>query len=173
MTAPFPIPQVYEGDGVFRVPRGHVRRCDAQFGVGECVDMAPVEERSSPRHKAFFAAVNEVFKSLPEALTDEHPTADALRQHALIATGWRDQETHVCNSKADAARMASVIRHYIAPDRWPVITVSGCVVAVLVARSQAVKAMSKDDFNASCDAVLKYLAEVIGTLPERIPGEAA
>jgi hypothetical protein len=169
----FPLPLVYEGQGLFRAPKGHVRRADAQFGTGEYVVMAPVEERSPAAHRAYFAAVNECWRSLPEALAAEHPTADALRKHALIATGWRDQETHVCASKAEAIRTAALIKRYVAADAWPVITVANCVVVVLTAKSQSVRAMPKAEFERSSRDVLAYLASALGVEAGAVPSHEA
>lgn len=173
MSAPFPLPMVYEGQGVFRTPKGHTRRAEAQFGAGEYVVMAPVEERSPAAHRSYFAAVNECWKSLPEAMASEHPTPDALRKHALIATGWRDQETHVCGSKAEAMRTAALIKRYVPADAWPVITVANCVVVVLTAKSQAVRAMPKGEFEQSSRDVLAYLADRLGVEPGAIPSHEA
>jgi hypothetical protein len=95
-------------------------------------------------------------------MAEEFPTPEALRKGALIATGWRDEDTRVYRSNAEASRAAEYARRDVDPKAWAKIVVSGCVVVVLKAKSQAVKAMSKEDFDASTDAVLKYLAEKIG-----------
>ncbi len=168
-----PLPLVYEGAGRFQTPRGFVRKADMLYGAGEYVTMAPVEERSPAGHRAFFATVNEIFKSLPEHLVAEHPTADALRKHALIATGWRDQETHVCGSKAEALRTSGLIKRYVPSDAWPVVSVFGCVVVVLTAKSQAVRAMKREDFEASSQDVLRYLSAIIGVEVGTLPKDAA
>lgn len=174
MSAAFsPLPLIYQGKGTFQTPKGFTRKADMLYGAGECITMAPVEERSSSAHRAFFATVNECWKTLPEALTAEHPTSEALRKHALIATGWRDQETHVCGSKAEALRTAALVKRYAPADAWPVVTVSGCVVVVLTAKSQSVRAMPKAEFEQSSRDVLAYLAAAIGVEPADLPENAA
>lgn len=168
-----PIPMVYQGGGSFQTPKGFARRADELYGVGQYVLMTEEEERSSARHRAFFAAVREIHKTLPDAMAAEFPSPLALRKAALIATGWRDEDTRVYRSNAEAIRAAEYARRDIDPAAWAKIVVSGCVVVVLKAKSQAVKAMRKEDFEASSEAVLKYLAEVIGVEPQSIPNEQA
>ena len=48
-------------------------------------------------------------------------------------------------------------------DEFAIVTVSEAVVNVWTAKSQSVKAMGKKDFQASKDAVMAILAEMIGT----------
>lgn len=168
-----PLPLVYEGAGLFRAPKGYVRRADEQFGAGEYVTMAPVEDRSSARHRAFFAQVRECWQSLPDEAAANFPTDVSLRKAALIATGWCDSETEVFRSNAEARRAADLIRRHMASDAWPKIVVNGCVLVILTAKSQAVRAMSKADFDASSDAVLRYLAEKLGVDPATVPAHEA
>lgn len=170
-AAQSPLPMVYRGSGLFQVPRGHIRRADAQFGAGEYIVMAPQEERSTAAHRAYFAAVNECWKSLPEDMAGELPTADRMRKRALIMTGWRDETSHVCATHAEAVRTADVLRRYADPDAM--ISVSGSVVVVLEAKSQAYRAMNKEDFRASSEAVLRFLAEKLGIAPDHLPTNEA
>jgi hypothetical protein len=174
MSAAFsPLPLIYQGNGLFQTPRGFIRRADERYGAGQYVLMTEEEERSSARHRAFFASVREIHKTLPEGMAEEFPTPEALRKAALIATGWRDEDTRVYRSHAEALRAAEYARRDIDPKAWAKVVVSGCVVVVLKAKSQAVNAMKKEDFEASADAVLRYLAETIGVEPAAVPSHEA
>lgn len=167
-----PIPCVYH-HGAFHPLKGFQRRASEAYGDGECVTLAEIEERTLKSHNGYFRAVGEVWKSLPEDMTGTFPTADALRKEALKATGWCDTVTEVCSSNAEARRWAERLLKYMPADACPTITVAGCAVVVITPKSQSMRAMGKDDFRASCDAVLKFLAETIGVSPERIPTHEA
>ena len=68
----------------------------------------------------------------------------------------------MCRSRADARRVAAFIRPI---DDYSIITVSDTVITQFTAKSQSVEAMDKAAFQASKDAVLSVLAEMIGVEP--------
>jgi hypothetical protein len=152
--------------------RGFARQCDAQFVVGETYRMEVVEERSAATHRHFFAAVNEAWQNLPENLAEAYPSPEHLRKRALIKAGFADSHQIVASSKAEALRIAAFIRPL---DEYAVVTVSGSVVTRFTAQSQSVKAMGKERFQASKDAVLGLVAALIGVTPDDLvkQGEAA
>jgi len=137
----------------------------AEFGDGEVVTLERREERSGPSHNHYFASVNEAWKNLPEHMAERWPTADHLRKWALIKAGYRDERSIVCASKAEASRVAAFIRPM---DEYAVVTVREAVVTAYTAKSQSMKAMGKQDFQASKDAVLGIVSELLGVTPDQL-----
>ena len=167
---PHPLPMVYLGNGQFQVNRGHVRRADSLYGAGECVNMAPVEERTAASHAHYFAVIGDAWRTLPEYLAETFASPEHLRKWALIKAGYRDERSVVCASKAEAQRIAAFIKPM---DDYAVVSVSGTAVVVLTAKSQSMRAMGKADFLASKEAVLNVLAELLGVEPASIPTNEA
>lgn len=156
-------PILCQWDGeAFRPVGRSARDADARFVVGERYTLLEEKPRSGAQHRMFFASVNEAWSNLPECLAREFATPDHLRRYALIMTGYRDERTLVASSRAEALRIAAFLRPV---DPFAVIVQEGAVVRVLTARSQSMKAMGAKDFKASMDAVLDYLAQMIGTDP--------
>lgn len=165
MTTP-PIPAVWrEAEEVFRPLAAFTRVAKQHFGDGEIVNLEVREDRSSLSHRHYFAAINEVWQNLPDALVEEFPTSEHLRKRALIKAGYRDERTVLCTSKAMAARVAAFVRPM---DEYALVSVSGSAVVVLTAKSQSMRAMGKETFQASKDAVLGILADLIETDPEAL-----
>lgn len=148
---------------------------DRQWTVGERYAIEVREERSSAAHRAYFAAVRECWMNLPDDLAQRFVSETHLRKAALIATGFRDEVTHVASSKAEAQRFAAFVRKLVPADDYAVVSVSGSTVVVLTAKSQSMRAMGKAEFMRSKDAVLDYLAAMIGVTPATLAqqGEAA
>lgn len=158
MPAP-PLPFYWSGEAMIPVNAAVARRCAQAYGEGETVTLAPVEARSAASHRQYFAAVNEGWHSLPEHLADRFPTADHLRRWCLIRAGYSDSHSIVCSSAAEARRVSA----FIGPiDEFSVVTVQGSTVTRFTARSQSMRAMGKQEFEASKRAVLDYIAGMIG-----------
>lgn len=122
-------------------------------------------ERSYQRHKAYFASLHDAWSSLS---TDQFPTPEHLRKFALIKTGFHDQRVMVCDTPSIADRVAA----FVAPfDTYAIVTVEGRVVTVFTAESQSYKAMGRDKFNDSMDAVLDYCAGLIGVTKEELEAQ--
>jgi hypothetical protein len=134
----------------------------ARFRVGEILPMAPVEERTSPSHRHYFACVREAWANLPDGLSARFATEEHLRKYALIKAGFRDERSIVCASDAEACRIAAFIRPI---DDYAVVMVDGRVIVQFTAKSQSSTAMGKTQFQASKEAVLGVLAEMIGVEP--------
>jgi hypothetical protein len=120
-----------------------------------------------------FAALKEAHNSLPDETAERLPTPEHLRKFALIKTGFADSRSLACSSRAEALRIAAFMRP---ADEFSVVTIEGAVVTVWTAKSQSVRAMGKAEFTASKDAVLAYVASLIGTTTaalERHTREAA
>lgn len=116
-------------------------------------------ERSGARHRAYFASINEAWHSLPHDAQDELPSPEHLRKFALIKTGWRDEEHVILKTAAEAELVASFCRPF---DTYAIVWRDGNRVVRWTARSQSYRNMTKDEFNQSADAVLDYVAGLIG-----------
>jgi len=153
----------YVWDGVVMRPLpGFAALVAERFAIGEVVSLEPAEVRSSPSHRHFFACVREAWINLPEREAARFPTQEHLRKHALIKAGYCDERSIVCASSAQARRIAAFIRPL---DDYAIVTVEGRVIIQFTAKSQSAAAMSKAQFQASKEAVLAILAEMIGVDP--------
>lgn len=159
MSGAPPIVCQYDGEAFYPLKRFR-RECDDRFVVGERYVLEEVQQRSAASHRFYFAALNECWQSLPEHLAPRFPTSEHLRKHALIKAGYRDERSIVCASKAEAQRVAAFVRPM---DDYAIVMVSGAIVTQYTAKSQSMKAMGKEAFRESMDAVLNVLAEMIGS----------
>lgn len=167
MSAPLP----YEWDGeAMRVLPGFQRQADQMFTIGERYRLAPVEERSGASHRHFFAAVNEAWANLPERLAVYYPSAEHLRSRALIEAGYCTIADYVCSTRAEAVRWAANLR--AEASEYALVVISETVVRVFKPKSQSVKAMGKEEFQASKDAVFTALAKMIGVTTAELQNHA-
>jgi hypothetical protein len=149
-------------DGDAFVPKSAVwkRRANDAYVVGVDYIMEPKEERSERSHRHYFAAIREAFMNLPEEAAERFANQEALRKFALIKTGYRDERSIVCASRAEAARWATFIRPM---DEFSIVVVIEATVTVFTAKSQSRKAMGPKDFQESKVKVLDYIGELLGT----------
>ena len=161
-----PIPMVYAGGDTFRVSPRFIPKVIEHFGEGEVVLMAQVEERTEVSHNHEFAWLRDAWATLPESIADDYPSPEHLRKRALIATGWATMRDYVCASRAEATRLAATLKSEL--DAYALIIASESVVRVCRAKSQSRKAMNKADFQASKEAVLRWVADLIGSTPEQV-----
>jgi hypothetical protein len=165
---------VYRWDGEVMVPLARFHnRCNAVFTVGELYPLDVHEDRSIVSHRHYFCEINEAWKNLPEMVAERYPSSEHLRKYALIQTGYRDERSIACSSKAEAQRVAAFIKPM---DDYAVVVVREAVVSVLTAKSQSIRAMGAKEFQASKQAVLDQLASMIGVTPgalEQHAGRAA
>ena len=161
----------WNGESFTPLPRFR-RQCDAEFVVGERYRLTTMEERSEKSHRAFFAAVNEGWSNLPENVGDQFPTSEHLRKFALIRCGFADERQIVCSSGAEALRLAAFIKPM---DTYAVVQTRGPVVTVWTAKSQSMRAMGKQDFQRSQEAVRDFISSMIGVSGDDLAkqGEAA
>jgi hypothetical protein len=165
MTEAPAIPMMFDGITFTPVP-SFAKRAREHYGAGEIVDLAPVQGRSPPSHRHYFAAVRECWLSLPDEQSERFGSPDHLRRWALVKAGFRDERSVVCASKAEAKRVAAFIKPM---DDYAVVIVREAVVIVYTAKSQSVRAMGKQEFQASKEAVLNVLADLLGTPVAAIP----
>jgi hypothetical protein len=158
------IPCVWSGEAF--EPRPAFRKiADAEYVIGECYVLEAQEQRSAASHRHYFAAIAEAWGNLPERLADEFPSPEHLRKKALVRAGYRDERTMVASSKAEALRLAAFVRPM---DGYAVVSVSGSTVVVLTAKSQSLRAMGKEAFQASKDAVLEIVAGLVDVTPDAL-----
>lgn len=163
------IPFRWDGEAM-RIAGGFRKQADTSFVVGAVYHMEVVEDRSAKSHRHFFSAIAEAHASLPEAGADRFPTPDHLRKYALIRSGFASESQIVASSRAEALRIAAFIRPI---DGYAVVTVREAVVSVWTAESQSMRAMGKERFQASKNAVLEFVSSLIGATPDEIMRSAA
>lgn len=148
----------WDGEAMKPLPR-FAREADQRFVVGEHYRLVPVEERSAKSHAHYFAALHDLWMSIPERLAPDYPTSEHLRKRALVMTGHRNERTFVCASKAEAVRLAAFLRPAI---EFAVVSVHEAAVVEWTPKSQSIRAMGKQDFQRSKDDVLSFARELCG-----------
>ena len=134
------------------------KRCDEQFVVGARYVLTVGEERSDASHGHYFAVLTEKWQDLPEMISERFPTPEHFRRYCLIKTGYRDERSFVCASKAEAVRLAAFMRPI---DEFSLISVNENVVIVWTAKSQSYRAQGNAEFQRSKSAVLQYADDLI------------
>lgn len=162
MAAPPPIPCVFDGEA-FRPLPNFLRVAREHYGAGEVTSMVRQDERSELSHRHEFAWLKEAWANLPDAVSGEYPSPEHLRKRALIATGWCDVTDYPCVFKTEARRMAERLRSEL--DDYSVVIVSENVVRVCRAKSQARGKMTREDFQASKNAILEWVAALLDVAP--------
>ena len=95
---------------------------------------------------------------MPERYGDAIPSVEHMRKWALIRTGYRDERSIVCASKAEAKRVAAFVKPM---DDFAIVVVNEATVAVYTAKSQSQKAMGGKEFQKSKEAVLEYCQSML------------
>lgn len=167
MTTP-PIPCRWDGEAFQPLP-GFRRSCDQHFVVGTVYRLIEQPDRSDASHRHYFACLNEAWANLPEDLASRFPTVDHLRKFALINARYADYYEVITDSPAEAARMAMLVPRL---NDYAVVKVSGNIVGIWQAKSQTYRAMGSEVFQASKDAVLQIVAEMIGVDADTLSNNA-
>lgn len=152
---------VWESERSAMVPTGRFAHIAAQtFEDGQRYNMDVIEERSQATHNHYFASLHSAWVNLPESIADNFKNEEHLRKYALIKCGFYDSHTLVCASKAEAQRVAEFMRPL---DEFGIVVAKEATVTRYAAKSQSLRAMGKEDFAKSKEAVLDFLANLIGT----------
>jgi hypothetical protein len=159
-----PLMFTWQGDSFTPIHR-HAKECDSRYVVGQTYVLEEIKDRSGASHRQYFAAINEGWKSLPDAAVEQFPTPEHLRKFALVKNGFRDERSIQCSSKAEALRVASFIRPL---DEFSIVTVTSSTVTVYTAKSQSCRAMGKAEFQRSKQAVLDYIADILSTTTKEL-----
>ncbi len=144
--------------------------------AGELVFVSIERVRSEASHKHQFAWIKDAWASLPEAeaMQPWAETPETLRKHALIATGFHRLYTLDCGSNAAALRVkAELIRAETKAEGYALGSITGPVVRIWTPESQSYRAMGKERFQESKEAVLGWIAGKIGVSPEELRRVAA
>lgn len=165
-----PVPMRWEGDGFVPATPYWGKQADRQWVVGQVYSVVTVGDRTEKSHRHEFAWLREAWLNLPENLAELYPTPDHLRKRALIAAGFYDEEIVDCGTRAAALRVASSFRKH---DDFAAIVVRGPIVVVRSAKSQSRRSMDKETFQASKDAIMEVVSQMIGTTPESLERSAA
>ena len=168
MSEKDPIPPLmFQWDGEAMVPASGYwsRQCDEHFVIGQRYRLVEEKERSQVSHNHEFAFLHEAWASLPDELLAQYPNPETLRKHGLIAKGFCTMVQHVCANKAEAERLAAILRPY---DAYAVVVARGTVVTVYTAVSQSKRAMGAKQFQASKQALMEFVGDLLGVDPETI-----
>ena len=135
---------------------------------GEVVFVTIERQRSAKSHRHEFAWVNDAWANLPEAISGVPwaETADTLRKHALIATGFHQSYTLDCGKEATARRVLSALRGAEAKAHgYAIGRVRGPIVTIWTPESQSYRSMGADRFRESKNAILEWISAQIGASP--------
>lgn len=141
---------------------------DKAYVIGQRYWLDEVSERSWVSHRHEFAFVMNGWENLNNELTEKFPSPGHLRKAALIATGWYRETIIDAGNKAAALRVAAYVK---GEDEFAYVVVRGQTVEVRKARSQRMRGrdrMDKAEFQASKDAILGWISNLIGVEPERL-----
>ncbi len=167
-------PLVFTWDGdAMQIAHFHRAEADKQYVIGQRYRLVDIEERSQASHNHYFAAVHDVWSSLPDHLVEKFPTEEVLRKHALIMTGFFRERRFAMESPAAARRLAAALKPLDLDEDYAIISVNDCVVIERRPLSQSKKGMpEKGQFNRSKQAVLEWIGDLIG-VPTTLQEEAA
>ena len=121
------------------------------------------------RHRGYFAQVNEAYKNLMEEYANGYPSAEHLRADALVQAGYCTEATYVMDSAHEAKHLGVMLRR-LSP--LAIIRIRGNVVKHFEAKSQSVASMGKEEFEASCKAVLEIVSSMARTTPTELKKNA-
>jgi hypothetical protein len=164
-------PLTYMGAGRFEAASPyHAKRLAEVYGQGEIVTVEEVQERSLKSHAHMFAELTEMWKSMPESITENFASIDHLRKWALIKAGYRT-ESHLTGFRTNAEAVATAA--FIGKlDGFCICEVRDKTITVYQAESQSMRSMKKERFQQSKDDVLRVVGALIGADPSSI-SEAA
>ncbi|MGO4449058.1 hypothetical protein AB4Y96_09035 [Phyllobacterium sp. TAF24] len=159
---PAPISLQYEGEGVFQPSSPfHARMADKHYVIGQHYRMGEHHDRSKISHNHEFAFIGEAWQNLPELFKDE-PWAQSpehLRKYALIRCRYCDTQAFPCGTRAEALRWAANLRPM---DEYSLVTVDGTIVYRFIAKSQSMRAMGKQLFQESKQAIMDFIDDLLG-----------
>ncbi|AKG94546.1 hypothetical protein Shpa_35 [Paracoccus phage Shpa] len=145
------------------------------LGEGEIVSVTIERGRSTASHRHQFAWLTEAWITLPERL-QQMPwaeTAETMRKHALIATGFHQTVIVDCGSNAAAARVkAALVAAEARACGYALGQVRGRVVTVWTPESQSVRSMGGARFQESKTAIMEWVAAQLGVPVAALAGAA-
>jgi hypothetical protein len=155
-------PLFFQWDGEAMTPTGRFRKeADRHYVIGEkylLKQIPPQASGLSRRHQ--FAWLDDAWESLPDELADLFVTPEHLRKRALIRKGFCRVRDYPCMTQAEAERLRVALREE--GDEYDMVRREGTVVRVYKAKSQKSEAMDHAEFQASKNAVMEYVADLLG-----------
>lgn len=141
--------------------------CRERLTEGRAYRVDIADEASAKSRAFYFARLNEMWSSLREPYCSQYPSAEILRKHCLVATGFANSRQFVAESPQEARRFAAFLRSRAFEDgdeaaNYSVVSVHGRVITELTPRSQKQSAMDREEFNRSKDAVLSHVEIMLG-----------
>jgi len=159
-------PLAFRWDGAVMTPL-RPKAAQQAYGQGEGVHwLEEASERSWASHAQQFAWIAEAWQQLPEDVMELYPSPEHLRKRALIQAGFFRETVIDAGSKAAALRVAAYAR---GDDEFAHVVTRGPLVVIRKARSQRMTGhdrMTRAEFQASKDGVMKVVGELIGVEPE-------
>ncbi len=143
----------WNGEAMEPLPRYH-NLANGEFVVGERYRCDVQEDHSWVSHRHQFAWLHEAWLSLPEHVAARFLNEEHLRKHALIAGGFCDSTSVACSSRAEAERWFKFLTK---DDPYCIVKIEGSTIMKFTAQSQAMRAMGKERFQASKQAVVDYV----------------
>lgn len=146
-------------------PAGKVAQEKAKrLDMNEFLGVELLRDRSIRSHNHQFAEIKDLWLNIPEQLHSAPyaATSETFRKHGLIVCGHHDAEVVTCGCPEAAERVAAVLSTMANKAHGYAITrVEGSVVTCFTPKSQTLKAMGNDDFQASKTAVLDWCKSVV------------
>ena len=161
MTAP-PMKYVWTDDGFFAPV--HPQAAEKHFVGGQVYVLSETRDRSDKSHSQYFAVIQWAWDNLPEDVSAQFPTPEDLRARALIASGYAKSRQFIGSTNKQAVELAAFIGH--GRENYAVVSVHENVVTELTAQSQNHKAMGREQFQKSKEAVFEYCAAMCGVSVE-------
>ncbi len=162
-----PIYCTWDGESLVPVNQREAHRADKQLVVGERYWIGEYQDRSHKSHNHYYACLHHAWLNLPEEHNDKPyaVTQDHLRKHALIMTHYCQTLSCLCKSEQHAKKFAADCKHL---DDFVFVSTQNDLVICYIAESQSYKAMGKKRFEASKQAVLEYVAHMVGISVEEL-----
>ena len=169
MPDDLPFPFVWDGEAM-RPPPGMVLRAAERYAKNTrywLIEQTQQVKRSRQSHDHYFAVLDKAWRNLPEEIADDFPTAEHLRKYALVKTGFYNLQVDVMDTDRDAQRLAVACRRH----DYEIVKVTGAAVYRFTPKSQSEAAMPAGEFQKSKQAVIDYIADLIGVKSEELTAE--
>lgn len=160
-------PLMFQWDGEAMRPASKFwsRQADEHYAVGQRYRLVEEQQRSTATHNHEFAWLQEAWNSLPDDLLAQYPNSEVLRKHGLIAKGYCTMVQHVVPTVAEAERLAAILKPR---DVYAIVVQRRNVVTEYAAVSQSKRAMGAPQFQASKQALMEFVGELLGVDPETL-----
>lgn len=109
-------------------------------------------------HNHYFARLNELYLNLPESVAGRFKNIDHFRAWCLVHEGFANEQCQLFETPSAAQIAAKAIARF-AP--YSVVDVSGSVLRIWTAKSQARGRMSKREFESSKQKVLELAEHLV------------